>query len=69
MDQDGTMQEDKHVAEITRLMNRASGWPDGLRWIVRRTKPSRRQMKNLTVVEDGVRSGKAMGLRNLPYVD
>ncbi len=80
----------------------------GLRWIVRRTKPSRRQAKNLTafesatgwrysiivtnipgtgitgvpgshhpqfidvlhrqhaVVEDGVRTSKAMGLRNLP---
>jgi hypothetical protein len=30
-------------------MSRAAGWPTGLRWIVRRTKPSRRQMKNLTV--------------------
>ena len=102
------MQEDKHVAEITHLLSRAAGWPGGLRWIVRRTKPSRRQAKNLTaferatgwrysiivtnipvagiggapgshhaqfidvlhrqhaVVEDGVRTGKAAGLRNLP---
>ncbi len=109
IDQDGTVQEDKHVAEITHLTSRAAGWPAGLRWIVRRTKPSRRQMKNLTafekatgwrysiivtnipavggipgvpgshhpqfidvlhrehaVVEDGVRTNKAMGLRNLP---
>ncbi len=108
LDQDGTVQEDKHVAELTHLMSRATGWPAGLRWIVRRTKPSRRQAKNLTafekatgwrysiivtnipdagipgvpgshhpqfidvthrehaVVEDGVRAGKAMGLRNLP---
>jgi hypothetical protein len=108
LDQDGTVQDDKHVAEITHLMSRAAGWPEGLRWIVRRTKPSRRQVKNLTayekatgwrysiictnipaagipgapgshhpqfidvthrehaVVEDGVRRGKAMGLRNLP---
>jgi hypothetical protein len=109
VDQDGTVQEDKHVAEITHLLSRAAGWPDGLRWIVRRTKPSRRQAKNLTayekatgwrysiivtnipatggipgvpgshhaqftdvlhrehaVVEDRVRAGKAMGLRNLP---
>ena len=108
VDQDGTVQEDKHVAEITHLMSRAAGWPAGLRWIVRRTKPSRRQMKNLTaferatgwrysiivtsipnagipgvpgshhaqfidvlhrehaIVEDGVRTAKAMGLRNLP---
>jgi Transposase DDE domain group 1 len=106
--QDGKVQEDKHVAEITYLMSRAGRWPDGLRWIVRRTKPGRRQAKNLTayekatgwrysiictnipaagisgvpgshhpqiidvvhrehaIVEDGVRTGKAMGLRNLP---
>jgi len=107
--QDGTAEEDKHVAEITDLMSRAGRWPEGLRWIVRRVKPSRRQMKNLTdyekktgwrysiictnipgtgiggvpgshhpqyidvvhrehaVVEtDGVRTAKAMGLRNLP---
>ncbi len=91
-----------------RLMSRAGRWPAGLRWIVRRTRPSRRQAKNLTayekatgwrysiictnipatgipgvpgshhpqvidvthrehaVVEDSVRAGKAMGLRNLP---
>ena len=35
VDQDGTAQEDKHVAEITHLMSRAAGWPQGLRWIVR----------------------------------
>jgi len=106
--QDGTVQHDKHIAEITHLMARAAIWPAGLRWIVRRTKPSRRQARNLTaferatgwrysiivtnipgtgitgipgthhpqfidvlhrehaIVEDGVRAGKAMGLRNLP---
>ena len=112
LDQGSTVQEDKHVAEINHLMSRAAGWPQGLRWIVRRTKPSRRQMKNLTAferangwrysiivtnipatggipgvpgshhtqftdvlhrshatVEDRVRTGKAMGLRNLPYID
>src|SRR6266536_1303929 len=51
LDQDGAVQEDKHVAEITPLMSRAAGWPAGLRWIVRRTKPSRRQSKNLTAFE------------------
>ena len=51
VDQDGTVQENKHVAEVTHLMSRAVGWPAGLRWIVRRTKPSRRQMKNLTAFE------------------
>jgi len=111
VDQDGVVQQDKHVAEITHLTSRAAGWPGGLRWIVRRTKPSRRQARNLTaferatgwrysiivtnipaagipgvpgshhpqfidvlhrehaVVEDNVRVNKAMGLRNLPYVD
>jgi hypothetical protein len=107
--QDETIEEDKNVAEITHLMTRAGNWPDGLRWIVRRTKPSRRQMRNLTdyekktgwrysvictnipdsgikdvpgsnhpqyidvthrehaIVEtNGVRTAKAMGLRNLP---
>jgi hypothetical protein len=109
VDQDGVVQQDKHVAEITHLLSRAAGWPAGLRWIVRRTKPSRRQMPNLTafekatgwrysiivtnipaaagipgvpgshhaqfidvlhrehaVVEDRVRTNKALGLRNLP---
>ncbi len=110
VDQDGVVQEDKHVAEITHLLGRAAGWPAGLRWIVRRTRPSRRQAKNLTaferatgwrysiivtnipdtgikdvpgshhaqftgvlhrqhaIVEDGVRAGKSMGLRNLPAI-
>ena len=107
--QDGGIEEDKDVAEITGLMTRAGNWPDGLRWIARRVKPSRRHMRNLTdyekktgwkysitctnipgsgiagvpgshhpqyidvvhrqhaVVETGgVRTAKAMGLRNLP---
>jgi hypothetical protein len=51
VDQDGVVQQDKHVAEITHLLGRAAGWPAGLRWIVRRTKPSRRQAKNLTAFE------------------
>ena len=42
--QDGAAEEDKDVAEITHLMSRAGNWPGGLRWIVRRVKPSRRQM-------------------------
>jgi hypothetical protein len=48
--QDGTAEEDKDVAEITHLMSRAGNWPDGLRWIARRVKPSRRHLKNLTVI-------------------
>ncbi len=49
--QDGTAEQDKDVAEITHLMSRAGNWPGGLRWIVRRVKPSRRQMANLTAYE------------------
>jgi hypothetical protein len=107
--QDGGLEEDKDVAEITGLMSRAGNWPDGLRWIARRVKPSRRHLKNLTAYEKktgwkysitctsipdsgmagvpgshhpqyidvahrehavvetgGVRTAKAMGLRNLP---
>ena len=107
--QDGGTEQDKDVAEITHLMTRAGNWPDGLRWIARRVKPSRRHLRNLTdyekktgwkysitctsipdagisgvpgshhpqyidvvhrehaVVETaGVRTAKAMGLRNLP---
>ena len=47
----GTVEEDKDVAEVTHLMSRAGNWPDGLRWIARRVKPSRRQAKNLTDYE------------------
>ena len=43
--QDGKAEQDKDVAEITHLMSRAGNWPGGLRWIVRRVKPSRRQRK------------------------
>src|SRR6266571_3876827 len=51
VDQDGAVQDGKHVAEITHLLSRAAGWPAGLRWIVRRTRPSRRQMPSLTAFE------------------
>ena len=49
--QDGSLEEDKDVAEITHLLSRAGNWPDGLRWITRRVKPSRRHLKNLTDYE------------------
>lgn len=106
--QDGHAEEDSDVAEVTGIMSRAGNWPGGLRWVIRRVKPSRRHLKKLTdyeketgwkysiictsipeeglegvpgsrhaqfidvlhrqhaVVEDGVRTGKAAGLRNLP---
>jgi hypothetical protein len=49
--QDGTAEQEKDTAEITGLLSRAENWPEGLRWIVRRVKPSRRQMRNLTAYE------------------
>jgi hypothetical protein len=36
-----TAMADIAAAEITHLMSRAGNWPDGLRWIARRVKPSR----------------------------
>jgi Transposase DDE domain group 1 len=49
--QDGAIEDNKDVAEITGLMTRAGNWPDGLRWIARRVKPSRRHLRNLTDYE------------------
>src|SRR5271165_4185714 len=66
VDQDGAVQEDKHVAEITHLNSRAAGWPAGLRWIVRRTKPSRRQMKNLTAFERATGWRYSIIVTNIP---
>jgi hypothetical protein len=108
LDQDGQVCPGYHVAELTGL-NQRKGWPDGMRLLVRRVRPSARHRKNLTtfetrtgwkysiiatnigrmwgiagshhpqwldalarahaVVEDRVRAGKAMGLRNLPSQD
>ncbi|MFE7243756.1 IS1380 family transposase [Streptomyces sp. NPDC057580] len=48
--QDGSLQDGYAVAELTAL-NTREGWPEGMRLIVRRVKPSRRQMKNLTPFE------------------
>lgn len=66
LDQDGTVQEDKHVAELTHLMGRSAGWPAGLRWIVRRTKPSRRQAKNLTAFEKATGWRYSIIVTNIP---
>ena len=66
VDQDSAVQEDKHVAEITHLMSRAAGWPQGLRWIVRRTKPSRRQAKNLTAFERATGWRYSIIVTNIP---
>ncbi|MFJ2022019.1 IS1380 family transposase [Streptomyces nodosus] len=103
--QQGELQGGYQVAELTGL-NARGGWPEGMRLIVRRVRPSRRHLKKLTdfekktgwrysitatnirhmwgiagshqiqfldalhrdhaEVEDRIRTGKAMGLRNLP---
>ena len=66
VDQDGVVQQDKHVAEITHLLTRAAGWPAGLRWIVRRTKPSRRQARNLTAFEKATGWRYSIIVTNIP---
>lgn len=48
--QDGTVQDDCHVTELTGL-SRRDGWPKRQRLLVRRTKPSRRHLKKLTDFE------------------
>src|SRR6266702_4325406 len=49
--QDGSLEADKNVAEITLLRSRAGNWPGGLLWMARRVKPTRRHLKNLTDYE------------------
>jgi hypothetical protein len=66
VDQDGAVQEDKHVAEITHLLSRAAGWPAGLRWIARRTRPSRRQARNLTAFERATGWRYSIIVTNIP---
>jgi hypothetical protein len=48
--QDGSLQEGYFVAELTGL-NTRGGWPDGMRLIVRRVRPTRRHLKKLTAFE------------------
>ena len=48
--QDGTPQAEYGIAELTGL-NTRTGWPEGLRLLVRRVRPSRRHLKNLTPFE------------------
>ena len=50
IEQDGSIDPDAQVAELTGLWRR-TGWPGGLRYLVRRVKPSRRHLKNLTAFE------------------
>jgi Transposase DDE domain group 1 len=66
VDQDGVVQQDKHVAEITHLLSRAAGWPAGLRWVVRRTRPSRRQARNLTAFEKATGWRYSIIVTNIP---
>jgi hypothetical protein len=48
--QDGTLQEGYFVAELTGVNTRA-GWPEGMRLILRRVRPTRRHLKKPTVFE------------------
>jgi hypothetical protein len=66
VDQDGKVQKGTAAAEITRLTRRAAGWPEGLRWIVRRTRPSRRQMPNLTAFEKATGWRYSIIVTNIP---
>lgn len=50
LDQEGELQEGYQVAELTGLSTR-TGWPKGMRLIVRRVRPSRRHAKKLTPLE------------------
>jgi hypothetical protein len=50
IEQDGSLDPHAEVAELTGLWRR-NGWPGGLRFLVRRVKPSRRHIKNLTAFE------------------
>jgi hypothetical protein len=49
-EQDGRIDPHAHVAELTGLWRR-TGWPEELRYLVRRVKPSRRHAKKLTDFE------------------
>ncbi|WP_338898257.1 IS1380 family transposase [Streptomyces sp. TG1A-60] len=48
--QDGSLQEGYFVAELTGL-NTREGWPQGMKLIVRRVKPTRRHLRKLTAFE------------------
>ncbi|MFD3498485.1 transposase [Streptomyces sp. NPDC058678] len=48
--QDGSLQEGYFVAELTGL-NTGAGWPEGMRLIARRVRPTRRHLKKLTRFE------------------
>jgi hypothetical protein len=48
--QDGSLQDGSFVAELTGL-NTRTGWPEGMRLIARRVRPTRRHLKKLTAFE------------------
>jgi hypothetical protein len=49
--QDGQIQPECHIAELTGLNTRLAGWPAGIRLIVRRAHPSKRHLGKLTDLE------------------
>ncbi|MFJ6199082.1 hypothetical protein [Micromonospora sp. NPDC092111] len=65
LDQDGAATATAQVAELTGLNTRAERWIDGLRLLVRRTKPSRRHRNRLTAFERRTGWRYARGRRRL----
>ena len=51
LDQDGRLQDQCHIAELTGLNTRVATWPAGTRLIVRRARPSKRHLGKLTDLE------------------
>jgi hypothetical protein len=51
LNQDSTVTNQAQVAELTGLNTRLGDWPEGLRLLVRRTRPSARHAKKLTALE------------------
>ena len=77
VDQDGVVQEGRHVAEesVKYLTDSRRDhppdqpgrrWPPGLRWIVRRTRPSLRQAANLTAFEKATGWRYSIIVTNIP---
>ena len=50
-------------------MTRAGNWPGGLRWIARRVKPSRRQVRNLTDYEKKTGWRYSITCTNIPLTE
>jgi hypothetical protein len=65
--QDGSLQEGYFVAELTGL-NTREGWPEGMRLIVRRVRPTRRHLKKLTAFEKKTGWRYCITATNIPHM-